>query len=232
MDGVDAAIEADDAESVFEQLSTGDNERFESAMFDACDAFNRQLFGIDGVSANGVDAASMDLAVLGPIVDFSIAGRDAFVAGDHTTICVASWTDFDDEERTVAYPEGIGLEDYATAEFPTDLHVCATSVEFTNTFQDCAEPHEAQQLLSFNGVDVVGADWIATVNPDDLSVPNYDVPDAGAPTSSRRRSPACRRPAGSSGRTSSPAAVDGQDFDGTVDPDAGYYFSCELVAPS
>ncbi len=229
-DGMDAAIADSDAAAVYTAITSGRNADFDSAMFDACDALNRQVLGIDGVSTNGVDAASMDLTVMGPLTDFSLASRDAFVAGDHTTVCVMRWTDFDDVERTVAYPDGFGLADYADAAFPTDLHVCAVSEGTANSFLDCADPHESQQVLSFQGIDTVGAEWIATVNPDDLSVPDYTVPDAVCVDLVAQAFPGLTGPwvvwsnifTGSSG-------WDG--FDGTVDPEAGYSFSCDLNAP-
>jgi hypothetical protein len=231
-DGMDAAIKADDAAAVYKNLVSGENVDFESAMIDACDAFKRQILGVDGVLVNGVDAASMDLTVLGPLLDYSLNDRDSFIAGDHTTICVTSWTGFDDEERSVAYPEGIGLEDYASPDFPTDLHVCATSVDDKNTFLDCAEPHEAQQLLSFNGVDAVGADWIATVTPGDLVVADYDVPDAVCADLIAQAFPGLPEPGWQVWSNLFGGSAGWQAFDGTVDPDGSYYFSCELVAPS
>ena len=60
----------------------------------------------------------MDLAVMGPLTEYSLASREAFLAGDHTTVCAIRWTGFDDEERTVAYPEGITLADYADPAVP------------------------------------------------------------------------------------------------------------------
>lgn len=229
-DGMDAAIDAGDAESVYNAIDNGRNADYDSAMFDACDELNRQVLGISGVSVNGVDAASMDLTVMGPLTDFSLADREAFVAGDHTTVCAVRWTDFAGDERTVAYPDGVGLADYADPAFPSDLHVCAVSDGTANTFLDCADPHESQQVLSFQGIDTVGAEWIATVNPADLSVPDYTVPDAVCADLVAQAFPGLNGPwvvwsnifTGSSGW---------EGFDGTVDPSAGYYFSCDLNAP-
>ena len=229
-DGMDAAIADSDAEKVFNAITNGRVADFDSAMFDACDELNRQVLGIAGVSANGVDAASMDLGAMGPLTDFSLADQAAFVAGDHTTVCAVRWTDFDDVERTVAYPDGVGFADYASAAFPTDLHVCAISADTTNTFLNCADAHESQQLLSFRGIDVVGADWIATVNPADLSVPDYTVPDAVCVDLVTQAFP--ELPDGGwqvwANIFTGSSGWDG--FDGTVDPDAGYYFSCDLNA--
>ncbi len=230
-DGMDAAIAASDAESVFNAITKGRNGDFDSAMFDACDELNRQVLGIDGVSSNGVDAASMDLTAMGPLTDFSIADRDSFVAGDHTTVCVVRWTDFADVERTVAYPDGIGFADYANAAFPTDLHVCAISADSTNTFLDCTEPHESQQVLSFKGIDLVGADWIATVNPADLSVPDYTVPDAVCADLVAQAFPDLPDGGWQVWANIFTGSSGWRDFDGTVDPAAGYYFSCDLNAP-
>ena len=228
-DGMDAAIADSDAEGAYNAITNGRVAEFDSAMFDARDELTQQLLGIDGVSTNGVDAASMDLMVMGPLTEFSLADRDTFVAGDHTTVCVVRWTDFSDVERTVAYPDGIGVADYADPAFPTDLHVCAVIDGTANTFLDCADPHESQQLLAFRGIDAVGAEWIATVNPADLSVTDYSVPDAVCADLVAQAFPGLTGPwvvwsnifGGSSG-------WDG--FDGTVDPDAGYYFSCDLHA--
>lgn len=230
-DGLDAVIAESDAEGAYNAITNGRVAEFDAAMFDACDELNRQVLGIADVSVNGVDAAAMDLAVMGPLTEYSLASREAFLAGDHATVCAIRWTGFDNEERTVAYPEGITLADYADPQFPSDLHVCAASADTVNTFLDCAEAHDSQQVLSFQGIQTVGAEWIATVNPADLSVPDYTVPDAVCADLVAQAFPTLA--AGGwvvwSNIFTGSSGWDG--FDGTVDPDAGYYFSCDLNAP-
>ena len=230
-DGLDAAIADSDAESVYNTIANGRFPEFDDAMFAACDELTRRLLGIAEVSVNGLDAAGMDLAAMGPLTEFSLADRETFLAGDRTTVCAIRWTGFDGEERTVAYPEGITVADYADPAFPTDLHVCATSEGSSNRFLDCAEAHESQQVLSFQGIRTVGADWIATVNPADLSVPDYTVPDAVCVDLVAQAFPGLP-PGGWLVWSNIFTGTSGwKTFDGTVDPDAGYAFSCDLHAP-
>jgi hypothetical protein len=230
-DGLDAAIADSDAESVYNAITNGRVAAFDDAMFDACDELNRQVIGIADVTVNGVDAAGMDLAAMGPLTEFSLADRETFLAGDHTTVCAIRWTDFDGNEIAAAYPEGLTVADYADPAFPSDLHVCAMSDGSVNRFLDCADPHESQQVLSFQGIRTVGADWIATVNPADLSVTDYTVPDAICADLVAQAFP--QLPEGGwlvwSNIFTGTSGWD--DFDGTVDPNAGYYFSCDLNAP-
>lgn len=176
--GMDAAIAASDAAAVYDDIAADRNTDYDAATTTACDDLTRGLLGLDRVSLGGLDSTALDLYPSGPIGDRFLADRDAFIAGDHATLCVVRWLDVEDAERTVAYPEGIGFADHADPAFPTDQHVCAEAGDDGNVFLDCAELHETQQVLIFAGIDAVGAEWIATVDPSDFTAPDYTVPDA------------------------------------------------------
>ena len=227
--GMKAALSGSETEVVYDELVAGENDHFIDAMYGKCDEELRSFLGIQ-FDYDGYSAADLQILPIGPVVDFSLQPRDAFEAGDHTVLCFVSWTDFEGQERSVQYPDGVSFADFATERFPTSLHTCADSGGTdTNVFLDCAEPHESQQLFSFRGGDVLGKEWIETVERD-LTVPDYSVPDQVCADLIARIYPDLVNPGWEIWANMYRTSSGWSDWDGTYNPKAGYYFSCDLDA--
>ena len=67
----------------------------------------------------------------------------------------ASWTDIDDQDRTVAYPAGVTGLDQLASTFPADQRSCFTRDPNANPSYrttPCDEPHSGQYLLVLDGL--------------------------------------------------------------------------------
>jgi len=228
--GMTAALATDDPGDVYDELySEGGGADYWQWGSTTCAAAVRGVLGIDDVTVDGHTAAEMWLRIAGIYgVDISLASREAFVAGDHTTVCSAAWYHIQSRPSRITYPDGLGFADLLDPAFGPDWRECRTVDYFT---ADCAQDHWGQTLAGFEGIDVFGADLIARVADGTATDADWMAADAFCEHLLDATLPPTANPEGLL-RYADVGAGNGWDsYDGSVDPAGGYVFDCIATAP-
>ena len=230
----DALAEVDPGElldQIADPYSTPLSEAYWDWAHPTCNSVMRKAIGLTGT----LDGLSMDELNMVPAGlwarDASLPAPDAFAAGDHSTLCSVTWTDVNNEARTVAYPAGMTGLDLLAATFPVDQRICFTEEPETGAHLTtaCDEPHSGQYLLVFDGLPALGADYLATMVIG-VGLSDYAVLDEYCTVALDTVFP---------GVLDSPDWIvwsDGwgtegwEDYDGTIDPDNSYPMYCGVLA--
>lgn len=168
-----SAIESASAEEVFDDITgeapsvTGD--RYWGWAIDECVGVMREVIGLD-VTVEGKSADELDLIPADRWdMDVSLAAREDFIAGDHTSLCSVTWRDAENQETAIALPTGVTVRDLLSPSFPPELRNCHDRDPDANpsyTPADCLEAHHGQYLVIFDGAVALGADWVESKDPD------------------------------------------------------------------
>jgi hypothetical protein len=157
--GMAASVAASSAADEFDDIiaDRGDANTYFDWAEATCSTYLRHVAGLGGVTVHGKRADDVWLMPGGTFwVDLSLASRDAFIAGDHSTVCSAGWYN-DAGNAAVTYPADVKFGDVLKPVFPTALRDCET---FEGDLVSCDQPHDAQILLDFDGLATFGADAI------------------------------------------------------------------------
>jgi len=121
----------------------------------ACGDAWRSAIGWDRLNVAGTTASDLDLRPAAPFeVVAAVAEYGDFRAGDHRTRCVIDWFD------PIAY-DGIGPADLLTDEFPVVGRDCYTfEPQWGLEPIMCTFPHTDQALLTFEGLEGLGAEFV------------------------------------------------------------------------
>lgn len=138
--------------------------------------------GLSSVSIGGVTATDMSLVPAGWWGwDASLATRDAFIAGDHTTLFSMTWFSAADEQIAPSYDAGVTVADMIAGTFPAELQGCFTrnpDAEPKYVNSECTVSHNGQYLFYADGLAALGADYMATVDPESTVFSDYSPLDA------------------------------------------------------
>ena len=235
--GMEDALKQTDPGELHDQLvdagSTELSEQYWDWALPNCNAIMRGAIGLTG-AIDGVSVDDLDAFVAGPWErDASLPSREAFIAGDHTTVCSFTWVDLDQQARTVAYPTGVTGLDLLAATFPSDQRTCFTRDPQANPsyrVTPCDEPHSGQYLLVIDGLPSLGADWLATKEVG-VGFPDYTTLDDYCTIALDTVFP---------GLLDSPdwivwsddwGTAGWEDYDGTIDETRAYPMYCAVIAP-
>lgn len=183
--GMDDAIAADGAESVWERISDGSLTAFWDWVdhpATGCRAVHRDAVGLGDLTIAGMSGTDLRLAPMGYYrLDASPASLEVFVDGDHRVLCSMTWlTDLGDSILVAAEP-GIDITGYATGEYPAShARGCFTRSgpgEYVTGL--CDVGHNGEYLFYFDG-GVAFPEFVATFRPDggDIVTDDYAPLDA------------------------------------------------------
>lgn len=232
--GMADALAAGDAGDLHDQLVDAGSTPLSEAYWDwalpNCTSMMREAIGLTG-EIDGVSLDDLDAVPPGPwLRDASLPAREAFIAGDHTTLCSVTWTDQDDRDRAVAYPEGVTVLDMLGSGFPSDQRSCFTRVDNDYTPTACDEPHSGQYLLVFDGLPSLGAEWLATKEVG-VGFPDYSALDDYCTVALDRILPGILDPADRIVWSDDWGTAGWEDYDGSIDPTREYPMYCAILAP-
>lgn len=185
-----------------------------------CNEAAQRTVGIADVEVDGHTAANLWLRVGGTYgVDLSLGSREQFIAGDVATICSMAWYD-DSGPRLLAT---LPFEKLVHPGFDPDLRECWAD---DYTAVSCAQPHAAQVMLSFEGLEAFGPDLVGRAAVGGATEADWDVVDAFCEQLLLQTMPSTADfgELGYLGETS--ASYSWDEFDGTVDAEGAYFFSC------
>lgn len=231
--GIDDAIAEGDAGDLFDTISSGKaSTEYLTWAYSECSGLFRTAIGADAFNFGGKDAAALDLYPGGNyFVDYSLGSRDAFVAGQHDTLCSAAWVDATNTQQVpVAFDKGVTLADFFTPAFPASTRACYTYGASSTDNADCPKPHKGEFLAFFDGVAAVGADWVSSVDPSTGLAPDYTAPDAFCNAIVSTLYPAIAQSDTWYAFTDiDPSSDAWSKYDGTVDPTSEYSMFCAIV---
>ncbi|MEQ1736320.1 MAG: hypothetical protein ABL886_07955, partial [Rhodoglobus sp.] len=173
-------IAAADAQSVFDAIqndSLGPLGRVYWAwVYEECRVLMRTAIGLEGVTISGVSAADLELIPGGNwSLDMSLASADAFASGELSTLCAVRWTDLVGENAMPAMPAGVTVVDMLTKAAP-EVRACFTrdpdaDPSYVNV--ECSKSHNGQYLIFLNALPALGADFVATADPETTIFAEY-----------------------------------------------------------
>ena len=157
--GMEATLAGEEPGAVWDTMHIIDagagNEEYQQWAVRTCNAAAQDIIGISDVEVDGLTALDLGLQVGGTHgVDLSLASREAFVAGDHRTVCSLFWYDDLRNPRSVSGP---GFAQLLHPGFGLDRRECWSR---DSSVIACDLPHASQVLLSFNGLVPFGPDVI------------------------------------------------------------------------
>ena len=183
-------IAATDAATVFDAIT---GETSDDAAVEIADAYwawaatryaplTIEATGLTSVTVGGVTAVDMEL-VPGARWgwDASLATRDAFIAGDHATLYSMTWFNAAGDQIAASHPADVTIADIMSGTFTPELQGCFTrdpdaEEKYVNT--ECAVSHNGQYLFYADGLAALGADYMATVDPQSTVFADYGPLDA------------------------------------------------------
>jgi hypothetical protein len=186
-----------------------------------CNEAAQRRVGIDDVEVEGHTAADLWLRVGGTYnVDLSLGSREQFLAGDASTVCSLAWYDDSGRPRLLTGPEFSRL---LHPGFPADRREC-WSGDYSGIA--CDEPHAAQVLLAFDGLEAFGPEVIERAATGQPTEDDWATEDAFCEALLVQTLPSTAN-LGDVGYLADIQPGYGWDgFDGTVDPDAPYFYAC------
>lgn len=238
---MDAEIAASDAETVYDAI-TGDEaselgDAYWDWAYDTAIVFYLEAIGLAGVTIDGATAEELSLSPGARFgLDYSLATRDAFVAGDHTTLFSSTWWSPEDTQIQVALPEGVTVADTVSGALPADLQGCftrdpnATGEKYTNVA--CTESHNGQYLAYVNGRVGLGAEFMATVDPSNTIFPDYGPVDDYCTILLDTIYPGLLDSASWGVWSDQAPGGDWEGYDGTIDPEGYYPIYCAILGTS
>lgn len=228
--GMEAALAAKEPGAVWDAIhlvdGSGDSAEYGRWASFACNEAAQGTVGISDVEVDGHTASDLRLRVGGTYgVDLSLASREAFVAGDHRTVCSMAWYDDLRRPRMVSGP---AFTELLHPGFPADRREC-WSGDYSEIA--CDLPHAAQVLLAFDGLVAVGPDVIERAAMGEPTDEDWAAIDAVCEELLLQTLPfsADLGELGFLGDIVTGPAWD--EFDGSVDPDSGYFYACVAVGP-
>jgi hypothetical protein len=191
-----------------------------------CNEGAQRRVGIDDVEVDGHTAADLWLRVGGTYdVDLSLGSREQFVGGDVATVCSLAWYDGSGKPRLLDGPEFARL---LHPGFPADRREC-WSGDFSEIA--CDEPHAAQLLVAFDGLEAFGPELIERAATGRLSEVDWAAADAFCEQLLLQTLPFSADLSHLGYLADLQAGYAWDEFDGSVDPEAGYFFACVAVGP-
>ncbi len=237
--GMDAAIADSDAEAVFDAL-TSDAASVVSDVYwawahaECSDRFIEHV-GLDSVTIEGKSAQELGLLPGGRWdLDYSLDAREAFVGGDHSTICSLVWYDEAGDPATVKHEPGVSAATMLS-NFTTELQGCFTrdpdaDPRYSNT--NCAEPHNGQYLMYLDALAALGADFVSSMDPETTIFADYEPLDSYCTTVIETVYPGVLdSPSWTVWSDQTGRFAGWQDYNGTVDADQIYPVYCAILAP-
>jgi hypothetical protein len=231
--GMAALIAAGDAGQVWDDLHASDGSGaggdYLTWASRECQRAALDVLGISGLVVNGDTALDVRLTAGGGYgIDLSLGSRREFVAGDHRTVCSVAWYEDGPVPRSVTDPDGVGFAGYLGPGVPLSLRECW---DIEGYVVPCTRPHGYQVVAGFDGAGVFDPDIIDRTATGELTDDDYAVIDEFCAQLSDALRPGKVAPpaAGFLGESTNAQAWD--DYDGTVDPDGGYFYTC-LVRPN
>lgn len=240
-----ARIAASDAATVYDSIV---GEITDDAAVETADAYwtwaNSRFYpltteatGLGSVTVGGVSAADMSLIPGGWWSwDASLAARDAFIAGDHSTLFSMTWLTAGDEQASPSYAAGVTIADIIAGVFPAELQGCFTrdpNSEPKYVDSECAAPHNGQYLFYADGLAALGADYMATVDPESTVFSDYGPLDAFCSEVIGSALPDLLDSDDWGVWSDQVNRVDGwAEYDGTIDPSLRYPVYCAILATS
>lgn len=228
--GMADAIEAADGDlgAVWDQLHLvdGSPESLDYGIWASrnCNEAAQRTVGIADVEVDGHTASDIWLRVGGSYgVDLSLGSRDQFVAGDVSTFCSMAWYDDVQRPRLLTGPKFAQL---LHPGFPPDRRECWSG---NYSVIACDQPHAAQVLLEFDGLEAFGPELIERAATGEPLEEDWTTADGFCEQLLLQSLPFSVN-LGDVGFLADISTGDAWDeFDGTVDPDAGYFFACVAV---
>jgi hypothetical protein len=190
-----------------------------------CNEGAQHRIGIDEVVVDGHTAADLWLRVGGTYgIDLSLASREKFVGeSDVATVCSLAWYDETDTPRLIASPP---FAELLHPGFDADMRECWAR---DYSVISCGEPHGAQVLLSFEGLEAFGPELIARTAAGIAVEADWAAADGFCDALLQQTLPPSAA-LGELGSLAETAASEAWDrFDGAVDPHGGYWYSCVAV---
>lgn len=224
----DAIAAADgDLGAVWDDIHTGegpDGAEYAEWASRTCNEAAQRTVGIHNVEVDGHSAGDLWLRVGGTHgVDLSLASRDGFVdRNDLSTYCSMAWYDGDTPLLLASPP----FERLLQPGLDAGMRECWAQ---DYSVISCEEPHAAQVLLGFEGLEAFGPEVIARVATGTSTDEDWNLADGFCDELLQQALPqsADFGELGYLAETAASASWD--EFDGTVDPDGGYWYSCIAV---
>jgi len=176
-----AEIAASDAGAVYDAITGEEASDMGNAYWDWAYARALPLYleaiGVSDVTIDGKSTEELEFSP-GALSgwDYSLPQRDEFVGGNHTTLFSATWLSPEGEVIKVSHPEGVTIADTINGGLPADRQGCFTrdpnaQTKYTNTA--CTDNHNGQYLAYVNGRVALGAEYMATVDPETTVFADY-----------------------------------------------------------
>lgn len=193
----------------------------------ACNEAAQYIIGIDQVEVEGHTAADLQLRVGGTYnVDDSLATRDELVrGGDGSTACALAWYDEVGAPRLVTGPL---FAELVNPGFGLDRRECW---DVDGRVGSCEQPHAAQVILEFDGLEAFGPELIARAATGAGNDADRVVVEGFCEGLLSQTMPSTLDFGDLGSRSDKAASLAWNAFDGTVDPEGGYVFACLAVGP-
>jgi len=189
----------------------------------ACMQAAQRMIGIADVAVGDLEAGDMWLRVMGPYnVDMSLASRQAFVDGDHRTVCSLAWY-FDNQ--TPQRSDG-SFADLMKPGVDSDRRECWDSDTYV---VPCARPHAIQAMLGFDGLIAFGDDLVKRVADGDASDDDWTTVDDFCEEVLYQALPATSNPDNLYYYGETAFGTGWDEYEDTIDPDLPYPFACLLL---
>ncbi|MCU1417297.1 MAG: hypothetical protein JWP32_1471 [Schumannella sp.] len=186
--GMSDALEAADPAEVHHRLQIGGTAQADdywewSAEY--CSTALRSAVGWTG-SRLGVENASGEPLTSDGIwampggsyyVDISLPAEQAFVAGDHRTVCSAAWTDATGALRSVSFPAGLTFADLFDDRMPVETRQCLDS---DGIAVECTASDATEVTAQFDAVAASSEELVveyATTEDDDVETTDLEQLD-------------------------------------------------------
>lgn len=148
---------------------------------DQCDLELARATGLGDVKLNGVDALTASLGPAGAFrADISLTEPMLWGSGNRSLICSVAWVDPADgiTPRAISLVDGAGFAELFTDALPIQARQCLQYGDSELLPSSCEAPHYQEPVARFDASAVMGADWVAAVDPANATDEQYAELDA------------------------------------------------------